>query len=112
MLVAALAGVFIASACSLFPGDGPLKGEPTQILVVSVGPMRVECSGPFPRMCLVVDGEYFYDEIDGFTHEPGYQYRLRIERYDAWPGQEEPPQDASRYGYRLLEVLEKAPAGG
>ena len=25
-----------------------------------------------------------------------------VERYDAWPDQEEPPQDASRYGYRLI----------
>ena len=58
-------------------------------------------------MCLVVGGEFFYEEIDGFTHEPGYEYRLRVERYDAFPGQKEPPQDVGKYGYRLLEVLFK-----
>ena len=72
-----------------------------------MGPARQECYGPFRRMCLIVDGGFFYDEIDGFEHEPGYEYRLRIERYDAFPGQKEPPQDAGRYGYRLLETLSK-----
>ena len=79
---------------------------------VTVGPARRECYGPFRRMCLIVDGGFFYQEIDGFNHEPGNEYRLRIERYDAFPGQKEPPQDAGRYGYRLLEVLSKTPVAG
>ena len=80
--------------------------------LVTVGPARKECYGPFLRMCLVVDGKFFYEEIDGFEHQPGYEYRLRIERYDAFPGQKEPPQDAGRYGYRLLEVISKIEASG
>ena len=84
----------------------------TLVLEVTVGPARQECYGPFRRMCLMVDGSYFYDEIDGFTHEPGYEYRLRIERYDAFPGEKEPPQDAGTYGYRLLEVVSKTRAAG
>ncbi len=84
----------------------------SRVQEITVGPARRECYGPFRRMCLVVGGEFFYEEIDGFTHEPGYEYRLRIERYDAFPGQKEPPQDAGRYGYRLLEVLSKTRAAG
>ncbi len=57
--------------------------------------------------CMVVDGGLFYDSIEGFDYEEGYVYRLKIERYDAWPGQGEPPQDAGRYGYRLVEVLSR-----
>ena len=72
-----------------------------------MAPARQECYGPFRRMCLIVDGEFFYEEIDGFTHEPGYEYRRRIERYDAFPGQKEPPQDAGKHGYRLIEVISK-----
>ena len=83
-----------------------------QVLEITVGPARKECYGPFRRMCLIVDGSFFYDEIDGFTHEPGYEYRLRIERYDAFPGQAEPPQDAGRYGYRLLAVISRTEASG
>ena len=86
--------------------------EPSSRLEVTVGPARQECYGPFRRMCLIVDGGFFYDEIDGFTHEPGYEYRLRIERYNAFPDQKEPPQDAGRYGYRLLEMLSKTRVAG
>ena len=61
--------------------------------------------------CMIVDGNFFYDRIEGFDYEEGYVYELRIEKYDAWPGQKEPPQDASRYGgYRLIEVISKTPA--
>ena len=60
--------------------------------------------------CMVVDGELFYDRIDGFDYEQGYVYKLKIERYDAWPDRAEPPQDASRYGYRLIETISKTPA--
>ena len=90
----------------------PSQAGQSRTLEISVGPARKECYGPFRRMCLIVDGRFFYDEIDGFTHEPGYEYRLRIERYDAFPGQKEPPQDAGRYGYRLLEVISKTRVPG
>ena len=79
------------------------------VMEVSVGPERVYCEGSAPMMCLVVDGELFYDDIEGFEHEAGYRYRLRMERYDRWPGQA-PPADASKYGYRLIEIVEKARA--
>ena len=84
----------------------------SEILELAIGPARKECYGPFRRMCLVVDGQFFYDEIDGFSHEPGYEYRLRAERYDAFPGQPEPPQDAVRYGYRLIEEISKSRIAG
>ena len=92
------------------PASLTAPAEPGQVREVTVGPQRVDCVGSAPQLCLVVDNELFYDEIDGFEHEAGYEYRLRIEQYDRWPGQSEIPQDAGRYGYRLLEVLEKKSA--
>ena len=59
---------------------------------------------------MVVDGEFFYSAIEGFTHEPGHVYELRVERHGAYPGRE-PPQDAGRYSYRLVEIVGKTPAG-
>ena len=86
----------------------PAASEPDgMILEATVGPELVDCVGAAPMRCLVVDGELFYEPIEGFEHENGYEYRLVMEQYDAWPGQEEPPQDASRYGYRLIEVISK-----
>ena len=77
--------------------------------VVTVGPTLVKCYGVGPRSCMVVDGSLFYDAIEGFEYEAGYDYRLRIGKYDPWEGRE-PPQDAGRYAYRLLEQLEKTAA--
>ena len=79
------------------------------VMEVSVGPELEDCVGSAPMRCMVVDGDLFYDDIEGFEHEAGYRYRLRMERYDRWPGQA-PPEDASKYGYRLIEVVEKARA--
>ena len=116
--LAALAVAIAALACTA-PAAEPTT--PTPILPptpdgtvqeVVVGPEQVECTGSAPQLCLLVDGELFYDEIEGFEYEAGYIYRLRIEEYDRWPGQTEIPQDAGRYGYRLLELLAKTPAPG
>ncbi len=79
------------------------------MMEVSVGPELEDCDGSAPMRCMVVDGDLFYDDIEGFEHEAGYRYRLRMERYDRWPGQET-PADASKYGYRLIDVVEKARA--
>ena len=76
---------------------------------VTVGPELLDCVGVGPRKCLEVGGELFYGRIDESKHEEGHTYRLKIERYDAFPGEEEPPLDASRYGYRLIEVISKTP---
>ena len=89
------------------PTEPPITGRQTALMEVTVDPELVDCVGVGPRKCLVVDGRYFYDAIEGFDHEPGYRYRLRMERYDAWPGMAEPPQDASRYSYRLIEIIDK-----
>ena len=88
--------------------DNDLTGwEAVHVMEVTVGPKLLDCVGVGPRKCLEVNGQLFYEGIDGFKHEDGYTYRLKIERYDAFPDEEEPPQDASRYGYRLIEVISK-----
>lgn len=80
---------------------------PAKVMEVMVGPELLDCVGVGPQKCMEVNGDFFYGSIDGFEHEEGYNYRLKIERYDAFPGEKEPPQDASRYGYRLIEVISK-----
>ena len=90
-------------------GPEPEGPEYIEVRVVTVGPTLAKCYGVGLRTCMVVDGGLFYDGIEGFEYETGYTYRLRIGKYDPWDGGE-PPQDASRYAYRLLEQLEKTPA--
>lgn len=85
----------------------PTRAPGAEVMEVSVGPQLESCVGSYPMMCMVVDGDLFYDDIEGFTFEAGYEYELRIERYDRWPDTDEPPQDAGKYGYRLIEVIQK-----
>ena len=94
---------FCSGGVAGLSGGGVVGGE---VLEFSVGPERVACVGAAPMECLVVDGELFYEEIEGFEFESGYRYRVEVERYERWPGRE-PPQDAGRYGYRLVRVLER-----
>ena len=86
--------------------------EPTvystgEIMEITVGPDLVDCVGVAPQKCLVVNGTLFYDTIDSFNYSEGYTWRLKVERYDAWPDLDEPPQDAGRYGYRIVDVVSK-----
>ena len=88
-------------------GCGLLGPEYLEEREVTVGPTLAKCYGVGLQSCMVVDGGLFYDGIEGFDYEPGYDYRLRIGKYDPWDGGE-PAQDAGRYAYRLLEQLEKS----
>ena len=85
---------------------GPRGSAYLETLDVTVGPTLAKCYGVGLQSCMVVNGQLFYDGIEGFEYEAGYDYRLRIGKYDPWDGGE-PPQDAGRYAYRLLEQLEK-----
>jgi heat shock protein HslJ len=73
-----------------------------------VGPQLVDCVGVAPQKCLQIrrsaDGEieWFYDSIDGFTHEAGTSYVLDV----AVSTVENPPADASSLRYRLVKVVE------
>ena len=57
---------------------------------------------------MVVDGELFPVEIEGFDYELGCTYRIKMQLYD--PTGVEPQSNASQYGYRLVEVLDKIKA--
>jgi hypothetical protein len=94
----------------LLSGCAGPTGPKEDVLVLEVAPTRVPCFGPFPRDCLQVrerpDAQWqrFYQEIEGFTHEPGYQYTLRV-AVRAVPN---PPADGSSVAYRLLAILSRA----
>ena len=96
--------VVLLSALPLLFACGQFNGKVT--LLVTVGSKLEDCEGVASMKCLLVNGELFYDTIEEFDYEEGYYYRLTIEREDLYPG-EEPPQDASRYRYRLVEVMSK-----
>ena len=95
-------------------------GEPAERVFLEVGPETRPCSHPLipDKQCLQVrevrfdenglrvgePGEWqnFFDEIEGYTHQPGVRNVLRIDRYT----RANVPADASRYAYVLDMVVE------
>ncbi len=69
----------------------------------------VDCVGEGPMKCMRVrkgesgDTTLLYSPIEGFSHEPGFTYELKVEVTDV----AEPMADASSKRYRLVEVVSK-----
>ncbi len=80
---------------------------------VYVGPIVVDCEGDGPQKCLLVkenpDDEYtlFYEQIEGFEYEEGYEYELRVREETV----EDPPADVSAIKWTLIEVVSKTLVG-
>lgn len=95
------------TACTLNAPQSTQESETsTRVKTVTVGSQTVDCVGVGPMTCLIVDDALFYDPIQGFDFEPGYEYQLKIEQRQRFsPGNV--PADASLYEYHLLDVLSK-----
>jgi hypothetical protein len=70
------------------------------------------CHGMYEMQCMLVresgEGEWlnWYDHIEGFTYEPGYEYVLLV----GWREVPNPPADGSSREYWLIQTIEKKPA--
>lgn len=77
--------------------------------VLTVGPKTATCQGfqAVDQQCLMVNGEYFYEPIVGFKHEPGVTATIEVERRQICDPQviNSCPQDVSIYRYKLLNRL-------
>lgn len=88
-----------------------LKAE-AKVESLKIASAQVDCSGVAPMKCLSVqregktDWENFYDSIQGFDYEPGFDYELRVKVTPV----ENPPADASSLSYALDELVSKVPA--
>ena len=91
----------------------PDRGDEASELRWTVAADRVDCVGEAPMRCLRVrepdgDWELFYDAIEGFTHEEGTEYdlRVRVTRVD------DPPADGSSRRVELVEIVAQRAASG
>lgn len=95
----------LVGACS------SISGPDEDVLTLEVASETVPCVAVIEQECLQVrtpgesEWELFYDEISGFTHEPGFSYLIEVARRTI----ENPPADASGYSYRLLAILVREP---
>jgi hypothetical protein len=92
------------------PVDKPVEGEGQTLYVA---PYTRTCQGMYEMQCMLVresrEGEWlnFYDQIQGFTYEPGYEYVLLVGSREV----PNPPADASSREYWLIQTIEKKRAG-
>ena len=69
----------------------------------------VDCDGAGPQKCMLIkekivdDWANFYDQIEGFDYEEGYEYLLNVKIKTI----KNPPADGSSLKYTLVEVFEK-----
>ncbi|WP_420127021.1 DUF4377 domain-containing protein [Longimicrobium sp.] len=111
--------IHLPIAALLFAACNPLQA-PVDIVegpdqqTLYVAPYTRTCHGMYERQCMLVresrEGEWlnFYDQIQGFTYEPGYAYMLLV----GWREVPNPPADASSREYWLIRTLEKKRATG
>lgn len=91
----------------------PPKPPATPALTLFVGDREVDCEGEGPMKCLRIkrsaDGEWelLYSRIEGFTHEVGHEYELRVSREEV----AKPLADGPSAKYRLVEVVSKKKTG-
>lgn len=96
----------------LLPGLFSGFAVAAETTTLTVAASRSACVGVGPRRCLQVKRagserfELFYDTIDGFDFQPGYQYQLRVRITEV----ADPPADASNLRYQLVNIIDKAPA--
>lgn len=97
----------LISILALFSCDKSTLGP--DLVTMQVADRYKDCVGLYPRKCLQVkennapNWHLFYDPIQGFAYEEGYEYVLLVKREPV----ENPPADASSVSYALVELISK-----
>jgi len=93
--------------------EGECKPKPvTKDVTLKVAPQLIDCMGMVPMRCMRVkmdDQENWsahYDNIEGFTFVPGFEYNLLVRI--TWI--DKPPADGSSMRYTLLRELSRTPS--
>ncbi len=77
-------------------GDELSNAGTGDIEVFNIAANTAECVGVAPMRCLVVNGDLFYDDIEGYDHVEGESARICVFR----TSRPEPiPADASAFEY-------------
>ncbi len=87
------------------------SSEQQESKMIYVAPFLEDCTGVGPQKCMLIretpDEAWtnFYDQIEGFSYEKGYTYKLLVlvTRVD------NPPADASSFRYKLKNIVSKIP---
>lgn len=111
--VAVRINVLITLLCFLFFGaselnKGAIANDAPDVRTFVVEPQLVDCVGEGQTKCMMINGEYFYDQISGFAYEEGYSYVLEVELTNLPP--EQILEDGSSIEYRLIREVSRTEA--
>jgi hypothetical protein len=107
-----LAATAMAGGCGGDGAESTAGDSKDEARTLYVAHFRVDCVGVAPMKCLQVretpeaEWRMFYDRIQGFDYEEGYDYELRVRTEEV----ENPPADASSIRWILEEVVSKTAA--
>ena len=101
----------VVAAAPVTPPEGPDAAAPSEanVKTLFVDEALADCMGESPMKCLRVresesaDWTLHYGDIEGFTHEAGYRYELRVKVTEV----PNPPADGSSLRHELVEVVSK-----
>ena len=113
MALLTLLGLIVA-ACAGSTGSEPVDQgaqSSSEVNKMFVGPLLVDCEGEGPQKCMLVkenpedDYTLFYDQIEGFNYEAGFEYELEVEVEQV----ADPPAGGSSLKWSLIRILNKQP---
>lgn len=95
-----LFSMFLLAAC---------QKEAMETKTWMVADHKVDCVGSAPQQCLLIkeaesdNWQFFYDGIEGFDYEAGFEYKIEVKVYDV----KNPPADGSSKRYVLKRIINK-----
>lgn len=113
MTLLIMVGILLA-ACASAEDFEPADQEPQVSPIekaIYVGPILLDCQGEGLQKCMFVkensEDEYtlFYDQIEGFDYEEGYEYKIVIKEEQV----ENPPAGGSSLKWTLVRIESKEP---
>lgn len=96
--------LFVMMQCKPMPNS--VSANEKTFIIAS---QTVDCTGVAPMKCLQVkeketdNWENFYNNIEGLTYEPGFEYVLKVKTEKI----ENPPMDGSSIKYTLVQQVSK-----
>jgi heat shock protein HslJ len=112
LMVILLTALAACGSAEPAPNDvEPPTAAEGELKTLYVGPELVDCVGVGPMQCMQVKENpadpysFFYQQIEGFTFEPGFEYELLVRVTTV----ENPPADGSSLSYALVSVVNQTP---
>ena len=101
LMYACAAIVFMAACARASKNSG-------NAMTLKIAHYKVPCAGESVQLCFVIkkengDKEFFYDQIEGFNFQWGYDYELSVEKKTI----KLPKADMSSNSYKLVKILKK-----